>query len=300
MRSRLPAELLYTLARTHAHAPLLLGRRLVTCHLSPGEGWGADTLVQRPRRRRPRARAWHGASSAQDRAPGGSPRQAPRRRLLPARGRPRAPHSLCSAALPALARGALRPRGLARPHSPAASSNSSGGGSRAARSGRAMVQRCRPQPQRRGARAGLGGAQSEGGGARAPRWPAYPPLTRSSAQSMQRRDRGRDPIVESGFAPAPRASSTSPPGGGDLPGKRVPNLLCSRPGPSYSEGDRGQDQQGPVGARGLGILKAGEDQALVKGLGKSRELNSVPGVVYFHFMCVNVFPTCTYVHHVRV
>lgn len=189
--ARLPAALLYTLARTHAHTPLLRGRRLVTCHLSPGEGWGTDTLVQRPRRRRPRARAWHGASSAQDGAPGGSPRQAPRRRLLPARGRPRAPHSLCSAALPALALCALRPRGVARPHSPAASSNSSGGGSRAARSGRAMVQRCRPQPQRRGARAGLGGAQSEGGGARAPRWPAYPSLKRSSAQSMQRRTRRR-------------------------------------------------------------------------------------------------------------
>lgn len=267
MRSRLLAALLYTLTRTHAHAPLLRDRRLVTCHLSPGEGWGADTLVQRPRRRRARARAWHGASSAQDRAPGGSPRQAPRRRLLPARGRPRAPHSLCSAALPALALCALRPRRAARPHSPVASSNSSGSGSRAAHSSRAMVQRCCPQPQRRGARAGLGGAQSEGGGARAPRWPVYPSLTRSSAQSMQQMTRGRGPTVESSFAPAPLASRAL----------RHPGDI---PGPRYSERDRGQDQQRPAGARGLGILRARENQALVKRLGKSRNVNSVPGIAY--------------------
>lgn len=172
-------------------------------------------MVQRPHRVVPeRARGTEHSAPRTRRLGGGGPSlQAPRRHLLPARGRPCAPHSLCSVAQPARALCALRPRAAARPHSPAASSNSSGGGSRAARTGRAMVQRRRPQPQRRGARAGVGGAQSEGGGARAPRWPAYPSLTRPAAQSMQWTTRGRGPAVESGFAPAPPASCTSPPGG---------------------------------------------------------------------------------------
>lgn len=184
-----------TPSRSHKHTPLCsvaADWSPVTCHLARGGArtpWCSSPTAALPER----TRGMEHPAPRTGRLGGGSPRQAPRRRLLPARGRPRAPHSLCSATLPALALGALRPRGAARPHSPAASSNSSGGGSRAARSGRAMVQRCRPQPQRRGARAGVGGAQSEGGGARAPRWPAYPSLTRPSAQSMQRMAPGAGP-----------------------------------------------------------------------------------------------------------
>lgn len=225
---------------------------MITCHLSPGEGWGAGTLVQRPHRHRPRARAGHGASNSLDTdsawREGGSPLQAPRRHLFPARGRPCAPHSLCSAALPARALCALRPRGAAWPHSPAASSNSSGGGNRAARSGRAMVQRRRPQPQRRGARAGVGGAQSEGGGARAPRWPAHPSLTRPAAQSMKWTARGRSPAEESGFAPAPPALRPLPPAG-DFPGSGS-RTLCAADQPAAAK-ERGQGQQRPSWARGL-------------------------------------------------
>lgn len=208
-------------------------------------------MVQRPRSCCPvRARGTeHPAPTA--RRLGGSPRQAPRRRLLPARGRPRAPHSLCSAALPALALCTLHPRGGARPHSPAASSNSSGGGSRAARSSRAMVQRRRPQPQRRGARAGNGGAQSEGGGAREPRWPAYLSLRRSAAQSMQWMAWGRAPPAESGFAPAPLASGT--PGISLGSGSRT--LCAVDQAPSFGEGNRPGSAQARCGTC-LGFLKA--------------------------------------------
>lgn len=67
-----------TPSRSHKLTPLCSVAAVVTCHLSPGEGWGADTLVKQPHRRPPGAHAWHGASSAQDRAPGGGPRARPR------------------------------------------------------------------------------------------------------------------------------------------------------------------------------------------------------------------------------
>lgn len=225
---------------------------------------------------------------------GGPSLQAPRRHLLPARGRPCAPHSLCSVAQPARALCALRPRAAARPHSPAASSNSSGGGSRAARTGRAMVQRRRPQPQRRGARAGVGGAQSEGGGARAPRWPAYPSLTRPAAQSMQWTTRGRGPAAESGFAPAPPASCTSPPGGGgDIPGTGS-RTLCAADRPAAAK-----EREARISRELLGHVTWGSEGLGAPGFGgepgqeQRTELCARCNLLFICVLCVCV--ACVYV-----
>lgn len=152
---------------------------MITCHLSPGEGWDAGTLVQRPHRHRPRARALCGASSSLDIAPGGVPAPGPAP-PPPPRARPtlRAPQPLfCGAA----STGPVRPA--------------------PSRSGPAPLTRGQQQQQRRRQ---SGGPQRPGHGAASPPAAAAPRRPgRRRGRAKRRRWRARAPLARAPVTHAP-------------------------------------------------------------------------------------------------
>lgn len=221
---------------------------MITCHLSPGEGWDAGTLVQRPHRHRPRARALCGASSSLDIAPGGGPRSRPRaatsspRAADPARPTAfvlwRCQHGPCAPCALAERPGPTHPRPAATAAAAAVGRPAAAGPwcSVAARSRSAAA----PGPAS-GARKAKAVARARPVG----------PRTRHSRAQPPNRCSGRPGggVLLRSLASHLHLQPCALRHSGDIPGSGS-RTLCAADQPAAAK-ERGQDQQRSAGARGL-------------------------------------------------